>query len=154
MKIFRITPLILFAFLVLGCNKTEINELNNDTYASNVSNKVVYSTTWKQKDRIVLVDMLVDVCQDKLIEFQIEGKVCELQELKAVSLFRGSDAGSQALSFFDQCINMGYECVRVDRWDESAQVSLTGKPTSYYTVIYGHPNEEGDCDWDALWHEH
>lgn len=150
-----IVLLVTAVFWVTACSRTDADpDLDNGTNPKLVSNEVFCYTTWKlTNEKVIRLEMLVDVLQNKILGFYVDGEEVGMPTLKAVAYFYGPAAASDALSFFDQCLEMGFECIRVDRWDESAQTSLTGKPGCHFTVIYGHVNEEGDCDWDALWNE-
>lgn len=96
------------------------------------------------------MEMLVDAeCYDILGLFA-DGNKIELPERYAIVNYWGTYAMSDALTFFNKCVEAGMDCVRLDVWVESAQSSLFGESTLCTSVIYGYADENGDCLWNEL----
>ncbi len=142
-KILKATS-VFFAVVLLfvACGKEDAM-VNSDTKSEYKykSNEVMYYSMWTLDDEKELkMEMLVDVEKDVILGFFANGKKIDVPKDKTVAKFHYPE---DAFVFFDRCVKEGYDCIRVDRFDRSAQNSLTGQPESYYTVTYGNYNENG-----------
>lgn len=154
MKKFLKATSVFFALVLLfsACGKEDavVNPDTNSEY-KNKPNLVMYYSMWTLDDgKELKMEMLVDVDRDAILGFFANGKKIDIPKDKAFKKFHYPE---NAFECFDDCVKKGFDCVRVDRFDNSAQNSLTRQPESYYIVFYGHSNENGGCDWVAIMSE-
>ena len=129
-----------------SCEKT-IDTNQQLELSKKKSQGILYYCHWKSENgKDLLVEFRID---DKTVtEILIDGKPSAILECKTVVIYHER---ADALQAFSNCIEAGYECVRVDRLDISPAANIHGDyPTSNWSVIYGHPDENGNCNWEAL----
>ena len=133
------------AMLFVACNKDENQPME---ISKKAPKGILYYCHWTSKDgNDLLVEFRID--GKDVTEVLIDGKPSSLLERKIVHVH---NYPGDALTEFDECMQLGYECVRIDKVEISGPSNITGdhQPKTLWLVTYGHCDENGDCDWVAL----
>lgn len=146
-KSFFRTICILFASALLfaACEKTTESKYQQDVASPKTSEGILYHCYWTSgTGEKLLVEFRV---QDETVtEILINGRPSALLECKTAAVYHDRES---ALTAFANCLELGYECVRVDRVDVSAASNIFGDgAASTWIVVYGHSDEDGDCHWE------
>jgi len=150
MKPFKITGffcvLIATAVTLGSCKKDLAENLATPSAAESQSPEyAAYQTYWTYSDSTKVL-LEVRAVNDSVTDIFANGHRTSILDSKRAHTYHEL---VDALGAFGQAIEQ-YDCVRLERIDHSPMGYFIPEVTTTWVLIYGDPNEDGECDWAEL----